>query len=86
MKIHATHLQMESRRASSPFGGGLPPSLYQKRRCASSQEDGGMPAIRGISKVVSHQQLFLLSALLTFRRGERAPLACAGEEGGGSNY
>lgn len=30
-----------------------------------------MPVIHGKIKVVSHQQLFLPSALFTFRRGER---------------
>lgn len=43
-----------------------------------------MLVIHGNSKVVSHQQLFLLSALFTFRRGERGPLACGRR--GGSNY
>lgn len=35
-----------------------------------------MLVIHGNSKVVSHQQLFLLYALFTFRKGERGPLAC----------
>lgn len=42
-----------------------------------------MLVIHGSSKVVSHQQLFLLSAPFTFRRGarERGPLACGRRAG-----
>lgn len=45
--------------------------LYPICCCARSQEDAGMLVIHGSSKVVSHQQLFLLSAPFTFRRGAR---------------
>lgn len=46
-----------------------------------------MLVIHGNRKVVSHQQLFLLSALFTFRRGEReVPWPVGGGGGGGSNY
>lgn len=51
------------------------PSLHHRHQrccCTSSEEDGGTLVIHGNRRVVSHQQLFLLSARLPFRRRARA--------------
>lgn len=51
------------------------PIIPIKHCCTSLEEDGEMLVIHGNRRVVSHQQLFLLSAPLPFRRRARGSLA-----------
>lgn len=82
MKIHATTTTTNEIHASDLMFWWRPPTISIKYTLLCTLAgDAGMLVIHGNSKVVSHQQLFLLSALFTFRRGERGPPAC-GRKGG----